>query len=152
MSAELGVRVETSEPEALVRESQVVLTCTPSREPIVKTSWLHAGQHISAKGADTAEKQELESGVLRRADRLACDYKRQCFERGEFYHALKSGVLDAAVDVSELGDLTWGRRQGRENEDEVTVCTLTGVGVQDAAIALLCHERALAEGLGILIP
>jgi ornithine cyclodeaminase len=109
---------------------------------------LHPGLHITAMGADTAEKQELESGVLRRADLLACDYKRQCFERGEFYHALKSGVLDPAVDVSELGDLTWGRRPGRQSEDDVSVCTLTGVGVQDTAIALLCHERALARELG----
>jgi ornithine cyclodeaminase len=36
---------------------------------------------------------------------------------------------------AELGDLAAGRRPGRERDDEITVADLTGVGVQDAAIA-----------------
>ncbi len=152
MRDELGIPVEPAAAETVVRDSQVVVSCTPSREPIVKASWLHAGMHITGMGADTAEKQELESAVLARADRLACDYKRQCFERGEFLHALQAGTIDAAADVTELGELTSGRRQGRQRPDEITVCALTGVGVQDAAIATLCYERALAAGAGLRVP
>ncbi|HSK07949.1 MAG TPA: hypothetical protein VK911_00100, partial [Vicinamibacterales bacterium] len=145
MREELGVPVEPADAATLVRESQVVITCTPSREPVVRAAWLHPGLHITAMGADTAEKQELEGEVLRRADRLACDYKRQCFERGEFLHAFRSGALAPAADVTELGDLTSGRRPGRARAEEITVCTLTGVGVQDAAIATLCYDRAVAR-------
>jgi len=152
MQDELGVAVEPAGAEAVVRESQVVVTCTPSREPIVRAAWLHAGMHITSMGADTAEKQELEAGVLRRADRLACDYKRQCFERGEFLHARREGAIDDHAEVTELGDMASGRRPGRERPDEITVCALTGVGVQDAAIALLCFERALAAGAGLRVP
>jgi ornithine cyclodeaminase len=151
MRAELGVAVAPAGPEAVVRESQVVLSCTPSREPIVRASWLHPGLHITSMGADTAEKQELESEVLRRADRLACDYKRQCVERGEFLHALRAGAIGPDADVTELGELTSGRRPGRQRPEEVTVCALTGVGVQDAAIALLCYERAIAAGAGLRV-
>jgi len=151
MHPELGVRVEPASAEAVVRESQVVISCTPSREPIVKAAWLHAGMHVTAMGADTAEKQELESAVLARADRLACDYRRQCFERGEFLHALRDAAIGAGADVTELGELTSGRRQGRQQPGEITVCALTGVGVQDAAIALLCYERAVAAGAGLRV-
>ena len=151
MREELNAAVEPADAETVVRESQVVISCTPSHEPIVRTSWLHAGMHVTGMGADTAEKQELESGVLRRADRLACDFKRQCFERGEFLHALRAGAIVASADVTELGELTSGRRPGRQRPDEITVCALTGVGVQDAAIALLCYERALAAGAGLRV-
>ncbi len=151
MREELGVPVEPAPAEAVVRESQVVLSCTPSREPTVKAAWLHAGVHVTAMGADTAEKQELETGVLGRADRLACDYKRQCFERGEFLHALRAGEIEASAEVTELGELTSGRRPGRQRADDITVCALTGVGVQDAAIACLCYERALAAGVGLRV-
>ena len=142
------VHVEAADPEALVRRSDLVITCTPSHEPIVGAEWLHPGLHITSMGADTAEKQELESAVLGRATRLACDLKAQCFARGEFHHARKAGALREDASVAELGDLTSGRLAGRERDDEVTVCALTGVGVQDTAIALLAYSRAKAAGLG----
>jgi ectoine utilization protein EutC len=142
------VRVEAADPETLVRQSDLVITCTPSHQPIVRAEWLHSGLHITAMGADTAEKQELEADVLGRASRLACDLKTQCFARGEFHHAREAGVIDDRTAVAELGDLTSGRRPGRERDDEITVCALTGVGVQDTAIALLALGRATAAGLG----
>jgi ornithine cyclodeaminase/alanine dehydrogenase-like protein (mu-crystallin family) len=143
------VAVGAATPETVVRESDVVITCTPSREPIVAAAWLHPGLHITAMGADIPEKQELESEVLRRATRLACDLKTQCFARGEFHHARAAGVLGDEAIVAELGELTSGRRPGRQRADEITVCALTGVGVQDTAIALLAFARASAAGLGI---
>jgi ornithine cyclodeaminase len=143
-----GVHVDAADPETLVRASDVVITCTPSRTPIVRAAWLHPGLHITAMGADVPEKQELESAVLGRADRLVCDLKVQCFARGEFHHALEEGVIDRAADVTELGELTSGARAGRRRPDEITVCALTGVGVQDTAIALLAYERAQRQHLG----
>jgi ornithine cyclodeaminase len=146
------IAVVPADPETLVRESDVVITCTPSRQPIVKADWLHPGLHITAMGADVPEKQELESEVLGRATRLACDLKSQCFARGEFHHARSAGVLGDDVSVIELGELTSGRRPGRERADDITVCALTGVGVQDTAIALLAFGRAAAARLGTQFP
>ena len=142
------VVVASADAETVVRESQVVITCTPSHEPIVRAAWLHPGLHVTAMGADVPEKQELESAVLARADRLACDLKVQCFARGEYHHAIEAGALGRDADITELGELTSGRRRGRERPDDITLCALTGVGVQDTAIALLAYRRALAKGLG----
>jgi ectoine utilization protein EutC len=146
------VTVAQADAETLVRESQVVVTCTPSHDPIVRAAWLHPGLHVTAMGADTPEKQELEAAVLARADRLACDLKAQCVARGEFHHALASGALGSDANVCELGELTSGRRAGRQRDGEITVCALTGVGVQDTAIALLAYSRARARGLGTPFP
>ncbi len=152
MGPVLGVPIEAAAAERLVRESELVVTCTPSHEPIVKAAWLHRGLHITAMGGDTAEKQELEAGVVGVADRIACDLRRQAVERGELRHALVAGAIREDVPVTELGDLTSGRRPGRERPDEITVCALTGVGVQDTAIALLAYGRAKARGLGARFP
>jgi ornithine cyclodeaminase/alanine dehydrogenase-like protein (mu-crystallin family) len=146
------VSVGPADAETVVRESDVVITCTPSHEPIVRAAWLHPGVHITAMGADVAEKQELESECLRRADLLACDLKVQCFARGEFHHALALGALPAEAAVTELGELTSGRVAGRQRADEISVCALTGVGVQDTAIALLAFDRAARVGLGTAFP
>jgi ornithine cyclodeaminase len=40
----------------------------------------------------------------------------------------------------EVGDLAAGRLPGREQEGEITIADLTGVGVQDAAIAAVVVE------------
>jgi ornithine cyclodeaminase len=51
-----------------------------------------------------------------------------------------------------VGDLPAGRAPGRPRADDITVCALTGVGVQDTAIALLAFERAVGAGVGMPFP
>jgi ectoine utilization protein EutC len=144
MTAELGVPVTAAaSAEALVRESDIVVTATAARAPLVRAEWLRPGMHITALGSDGAGKQELEPAVLALADRVVCDLKAQCFRIGELQHALAAGLLSETSDaVTELGELTAGRAPGRTRDDEITVCDLTGVGVQDTMIALLARERA----------
>jgi len=149
MARELGVEVvKARDPEAVVRGSDVVVTATPAREPYLESAWLHPGLHITCMGSDAEHKQELHADVLARADRIVCDVKSQCFRLGELHHALEAGVISEEHRISELGDLTSGRHAGRQSDDEITICDLTGVGVQDTSIALLAYERAVERGLG----
>ncbi len=60
------------------------------------------------------------------------------------HHALAAGVVTRESVDGELGDLAAGRVAGREAAREITVADLTGVGVQDAAIA-----QAVVEVLGL---
>jgi ornithine cyclodeaminase len=152
MRQELGVEVAIAgHPEQVVRQSDFVVTTTPSREPYLKAEWLHPGLHITCMGSDAEHKQELYADVFGHADRLVCDRKSQCFRLGELHHALEAGVISEQSQIAELGELTSGRVPGRQRDDEITICDLTGVGVQDTAIALLAYERALGKGLGISI-
>jgi ornithine cyclodeaminase len=134
--------------ERLVLEADVVVTATPARTPLVVTDWLHPGLHITAIGSDAADKNELHPDVLKRADLLVCDSRAQCTRLGELHHALAGG---AELAVTELGEITSGRRPGRQSDDQITVCDLTGTGVQDTAIALLAYRKAIASGLGTRI-
>lgn len=152
MTEELGVEVVAAESmEQLVSESQVVVTTTQSREPIIQAEWLHAGLHITAMGSDLAGKQELDAEVLGRADRVVCDRKSQCFSMGELQHGLAAGVISEESKIDELGSITSGKVTGRATAEEITVCDLTGTGVQDTAIATLALGRARELGLGTLV-
>jgi ectoine utilization protein EutC len=149
MSVHLEVPVTAmDEPEGLVRQADVLITATPATEPIVRADWLHPGLHITAMGTDSPYKQELESQALARAHLLVCDLKAQCFERGELHHGLEDGTISANGPIVELGELTSGRHPGRTDVSQITICDLTGVGVQDAAIATLAYRRAVNKGLG----
>lgn len=137
--------------EQVVRASDVVVTCTPSREPYLRAEWLHPGLHITTMGADAEHKQELFPQVLASVDILACDRRSQCFRLGELHHGLEAGVISRDDEIVELGDLVSGRRPGRTADHQITLCDLTGVGVQDTAIALLATRKAAERGLGLRI-
>ncbi len=152
MAPVLGVEiVKAEDTEAVVRDSDIVVTCTPAKEPYLKAEWLHPGLHITAMGTDSEDKQELYPDALARADILVCDRKSQSFRLGEFHNGLEAGVISQDDPIIELGELTSGRKPGRRSDEEITVCDLTGVGVQDTAIALLAYQKAIEKGLGLQI-
>jgi len=126
--------------EDLVRRSQVLITVTASRSPLIRADWLHPGLHITAVGADFPGKGELEPAVLERADRLYCDRLEQCRRIGELQHWRGARPLEAY----EPGAVVRAAAPGRQSEAEITLCDLTGVGVQDTAIAN--RACALARG------
>ena len=86
--------------------------------------------------------------VLARADKIVADSTAQCLRLGEIHHAVESGAITKEKIYAELGEITAGLKPGRTSEDEIIVCDLTGVGVQDVAAASLVLERAKAEGRG----
>lgn len=151
MSEVLGCEVSpVEEAQEAVRPADVVITATPSTSPLVWAEWLQPGVHVTALGADAPHKQELDPLVFRRADVVVCDSRAQCSVRGDLHHALVADVIFADA-VVELGDVCAGRAQGRTDDDEITICDLTGVGVQDTAIATLAYQKARSAGLGTSI-
>ncbi len=145
MRATLGVEViAASGPEAVVRAADLLVTTTPSRVPIVRAEWLHAGQHVTAVGSDGPGKQELEAAVLGACDLVVVDRLSQCRRLGELQHALAAGVMTEDRVHAELGQVVAGVKPGRTRADQLTVVDLTGVGFQDTAIACRAFERARA--------
>ena len=138
-------------PQAAVEGADVVITCTASREPIVRATWIGPGAHVTAVGADGVDKQELDIDVLTSADLVAVDSRTQTATIGELHHAVNAGAL-LPEDVAELGEIVGGSRPGRTSQRARTVCDLTGVGVQDVAAAALVLERAVTDGLGQRLP
>ncbi len=134
MRALHDIDVQVADLETAVRTSQLVVTTTPSREPVVRADWVQPGTHITAMGSDFSEKQELETAVLARADIVAADHPPVAAANGELHHAVADGSIFLA-DVVPLGALVLGEAEGRTSDDQITVCDLVGVGVQDAAIA-----------------
>ena len=127
-----SVHVAHEVPELLER-CNLVVTTTPSTTALVRGSDLRPGTHITAMGSDTPSKRELDTEALLRADRVVADSRSQCATRGEISRATAEG-FDASA-VLELGDVIAGRSPGRSSDKEITVVDLTGVAVQDLAIA-----------------
>lgn len=139
LSAQLFETVEDA-----VRDVDIVITTTPSSSPVVEAEWLSPGTHVTAVGSDEPTKQELAPEVLARAGVIAVDDLRQAAQLGELHHAIERGIVEEG-DVVTLGQLLENEVPGRTAVDEITVADLTGVGVQDAAIAALAIREALGD-------
>lgn len=125
------------------RSSEVVVTVTSAREPLVLPEWLQDGFTVIAVGSDGPAKQELSPAVLERAAKVVTDLTVQCVRLGELHHAVEAGLLTEDDVHAELGQIVIGERPGREAGEGI-VCDLTGVGIQDTTIA----AAALAASSG----
>jgi ornithine cyclodeaminase len=149
MSQRFGVRVDVAgSAQEAVESSDIVITTTPSRRPLVRAAWVRPGTHLTAMGSDGPDKRELESAVLVKADKVVADRLDQCLRLGEIHHAVAEGLLDPARIHGELGELAAGQKAGRTSDSQITIADLTGVGVQDAAVAACVALAARAADLG----
>jgi ornithine cyclodeaminase len=151
MKERFGIDVAiASDLREAVSASDLIVTATPSRDPLIQADWLRPGTHITAMGSDFPDKQELADDVLIRADVVAADHPPQAATQGEIHHAIADDRL-RIEDVVPLGDIAAGRAPGRQSADDITVADLTGLGIQDAAVANAVVDLAKARGLGQML-
>ncbi len=147
MSAELDITVEAvKELGPAVLDSDICITCTPSRIPFVHKEYLHPGLFIAAVGADSPEKHELDGDVLK-ASMVVADLVEQCAHVGELHHAIDAGMSVSAV-CAELGEIVAGQKPGRQSDEDVIVFDATGTALQDVAAAARAFTRAASTGTG----
>jgi ectoine utilization protein EutC len=149
LAATLDIETQVvDDPARLVAESQLVVTTTPAREPVLMSDWLHPGLHVTAMGSDQSGKNEIDPAALAAADIYVCDRVSQCAALGELRAAKEAGLWTDA-DPAELGAVIGGRARGRQAESDITICDLTGTGAQDTAIAT--HVRGVLGEAGTVI-
>ena len=151
LANELGIRIEvTHDLEMALRQSDVCITCTPSKQPFVKEEFIAPGTLIAAVGADNPEKQELEPTILSR-NKLVVDLVEQSATIGELHHALNAGFMTREDVHAELGEVIAGMKSGRISDDEIIVFDSTGMALQDVVTAATVYEKAVKDGVGTLI-
>lgn len=133
--------------EEAVRDSDVVVTTTPVRAPVVKNEWVTEGMHINAIGADAPGKEELEAKILTRS-KIVIDDWEQAIHTGEINVPLSNGTITEENIYAEIGTIAAGTKPGRVSDDEITVFDSTGLAVQDIITAWYVYQLAEEKGIG----
>ncbi len=121
-ASEIGAATVRS-PAELAAATRLIVTCTASRAPLLFARDLQAGTHISAVGADSVGKQELDPSILRAADLVLVDSRVQCERLGELQHAV-------GLNTVEIGAFC-----ERPRTVGSSVADFTGLGVEDLFVA-----------------
>jgi ornithine cyclodeaminase len=125
-----GVAVHlAATPAEVARHCRLIVTATASRTPLLMFTDLQPGTHVSAVGADSPGKQELDPEILRRASLVLVDSLAQCAKLGELQHA-------PGVAATEIGAFCLS--PAPVHPQAITVADFTGLGIEDLFIAELC--------------
>jgi alanine dehydrogenase len=139
-----------SDLEKAVRESDIIVTCSPAKQFFLKKAWVRPGTFIAAVGADSENKQELEPTLLIQS-KLVVDMLEQAASIGELHHSIESNLMTKADVHAELGEVVAGLKPGRSSSDEITIFDSTGMALQDVIVAAAVYEKAITNRLGQLI-
>ena len=137
-------RADGGTPEEVLRDADVVCTCTSAREPILERAWLKPGAHVNAVGSSVPSARELDTETVAEATLVVDRRESALNEAGD----LLLPRFGAERIAAELGEVLVGEHPGRTGEDELTVFKSLGLGVEDLAAAELVVRKAREQGVG----
>src|SRR5688572_9603061 len=126
--------------KAAIKESDIVVTCTTSKAPIVDFEDVIPGTFIAAVGCDSEDKSEIHPGLIS-ASKVVSDFTEQSAAFGDLHHAIEQGFVTKSHVHAELGQIIAGQKSGRVNDDEIIVFDSTGTALQDVAAASRSEEH-----------
>ena len=138
-------------PKLITEKSNLIITTTPSKKPIILNEWLHDDLHITAMGSDAEEKNEIDPKIIKNSDFYIADNIKQTSILGELHHAINAKLVPSKKKIMELGDIIKNKMIVRSSHKQITICDLTGTGVQDTAIAIYAYQIAKKNKLGKII-
>jgi alanine dehydrogenase len=135
---EFDVRAGSIEEAA---SCDVLSTVTPVEDPVVSRDAVGDHTHVNAMGADAEGKHELADEILLDA-KLVIDDHEQTTHSGEINVPYNAGVLSDDDIYGDIGAIVVGDREGRTDDDGITVFDSTGLAIQDVAAAHIVYEHA----------
>src|SRR5665213_2065381 len=126
-------------PAAVAASARLIVTTTASKAWLLGAVDVRPGTHITALGADGGGKQELEPRLFALAKLRAVDSLSQCSKYGDSSYALAQGLIELP-DLVELGRVIEDKALRRSSDEDISIADLTGVAVQDMAIAELALQ------------
>ena len=131
-------------PGFACRHADIVVTCTPSPQPILYAADVRSGTFIAAVGADNPQKNEIAPDLMGTAH-VVPDIIAQAAAMGDLRAAIAAGTMTVGDVHAELADIVARMRPGRTDDAETFIFDSTGTAIEDLVAANLIYERALAD-------
>ncbi len=152
LEPEVKVEIEPvgSHKEA-VEESDLLVTVTTAKEPILRAEWLKPGVHINAVGSHRPGLREIDAATLKRAKVVVDSREAIMAECGDILLAIKEGAITENHIHAEIGEILAGKKVARTSDHEITLYKSVGIAIQDVAAAQLVYQRALDQRAGVIV-
>jgi len=142
-----------SSPREVVESSDIVVTVTTSKEPILNWEWVRQGCHINGVGSHHGPRVREVDGMTVKNSLVVVDSKEACLkEAGDLIDPIAEGLITQDHIHAELGEVVIGKKKGRLKEDDVTFFKSVGLALEDVSTALRTYELAKKRGMGRTVP
>ena len=147
LEAELGVpSTAARSAQQLAAQSDIVVTATTSRAPVLRGDWLPPGCTVLTVGSYEPDRRELDLAATTMADLITADDPVKASSHcGILVEATQRGV---PAHVISIGEILAGRATGRQAARDLVIFHCTGLGIQDASLAWSVVQRAVERQLG----
>jgi len=150
-STGVAVRAASSAADAL-DGAAVIITITASADPVLMADQVQPGQTVIAAGINSWWKGEIDPALYEKADLVVVDdIDNAKVEAGEIMRAGELGRISWDRVVA-IHDISGGLRAGRTSADQIVVCNLQGIGIEDVAVAEVVYRKAKERGIGLELP
>lgn len=149
MEAKLGIVVrDVDTARDAIRDADIIVTATSSREPVLHGEWIAPGTHINAVGSNRADAREIDDAVINRSTFICVDSVEQSkVESGDLILPIERGLL-SWDRVHELSDVVASKIPVRKSRDDITLFKSNGIALEDVAVGAWVYERAREQGIG----
>jgi ornithine cyclodeaminase/alanine dehydrogenase-like protein (mu-crystallin family) len=141
VSDRLALRVEAADAHTLVRESDVLCTCTTASQPLFDGAWLRPGTHLNLVGAFRPTTREVDDETIRRSYVVVDTYAGALAEAGDLLIPMQRGVIDRAHMAADLHELVSGKKPGRLSAEQITLFKSVGCALEDLVAAQLVWQQ-----------
>jgi ornithine cyclodeaminase len=149
LEPKVGVDIEVAgSAEEAVWNSDLVVTVTTAKEPILKPDWLVPGAHINAVGSHRPDLREIDGATLASSKVVVDSREAIMAECGDILLALKENSITGKNIHAEIGEVLARLKPGRTSAGEVTLYKSVGIAIQDVATARLVYHKALKRKVG----
>ena len=142
MGPKLGVDIVKAESgKDAVKDADVVLSATTSKDPVVRREWLGDKVHVGAIGSFYPDYRELDTGIISEGKVVVDSIEAIMDEAGDILIPISEGAITADHIHAELGEVVNGEKEGRTPEDGLTVFKSVGLAIQDSSVASLVLRK-----------
>ena len=150
--------------EELVKDADVIVfsnsgNTDPSTYPYVKGEWIKAGALLIGISAFDMDDDFMQKKCMLVVDNMKLydawseEFPYPSFGANniigsKFTDMVHDGLITRA-EIYDLGDIILGNREGRKDDDQIIVCSVGGMPVEDVAWGKVCYENAKKMGLGV---
>ena len=134
--------------EDALKDADLIVTATSSRQPVVQRRWISDGAHINAIGTYSPQSREIDSQTMA-ASRIFVDRRESAVnEAGDYLLAVEEGAIGRDSIVAEVGEVLLDEKKGRTSDQEITLFKSLGLAIEDMACAEYLYQKAKMKNAG----
>lgn len=145
----IGTPIKVSSNSSdVVRNSQIIVTVSTSKDPILDGREILPGTHINAFGNYKPNERELDTETVRKSKIFVDQRSAAMAEAGDLLIPIKEGTITEKDILGDMGEIVTGRKLGRTAPSDITLFKSVGLAIQDCAAASLAFRAAKKKVIG----